>query len=231
MIFPDYLIIELLSLMTVFYFILSSNIMMLLYTAGLYLTFIGLYSMLNDADIYIGFLWVIDLGVGLVFFIFMIHFTSFLQHKSLFNTSARLLIFSITIFIGFLLYFYFFSQAADNLMNRDLAKVWLFHITYLDYYYLLSSYEISELNTLRETYFMLNTFEFFSINFSLFFGLIAAILMYFLIQRIFNYLNYSQISEVKTLDNIQSSFFIRSQNFISQQNMPQVVRIWNKKKK
>lgn len=56
MIFPDYLIIELLSLMTVFYFILSSNIMMLLYTAGLYLTFIGLYSMLNDADIYIGFL-------------------------------------------------------------------------------------------------------------------------------------------------------------------------------
>lgn len=231
MIFPDYLIIELLSLMTVFYFILSSNIMMLLYTAGLYLTFIGLYSMLNDADIYIGFLWVIDLGVGLVFFIFMIHFTSFLQHKSLFNTSARLLIFSITIFIGFLLYFYFFSQAADNLMNRDLAKVWLFHITYLDYYYLLSSYEISELNTLRETYFMLNTFEFFSINFSLFFGLIAAILMYFLIQRIFNYLNYSQISEVKTLDNIKSSFFIRSQNFISQQNMPQVVRIWNKKKK
>lgn len=110
-------------------------------------------------------------------------------------------------------------------MNRDLAKVWLFHITYLDYYYLLSSYEISELNTLRETYFMLNTFEFFSINFSLFFGLIAAILMYFLIQRIFNYLNYSQISEVKTLDNIKSSFFIRSQNFISQQNMPQVVRI------
>ena len=87
------------------------------------------------------------------------------------------------------------------------------------------SYEISELNTLRETYFMLNTFEFFSINFSLFFGLIAAILMYFMIQRIFNYLNYSQISEAKTLDSMQSSFFIRSQNFISQQNMSQVVRI------
>ena len=217
--------------MTVFYFILSSNIMMLLYTAGLYLTFIGLYSMLNDADIYIGFLWVIDLGVGLVFFIFMIHFTSFLQHKSLFNTSARLLVFASAIILGFFLYFYFFTHTADNLMNRDLAKVWLFHITYLDYYYLLSSYEISELNTLRETYFMLNTFEFFSINFSLFFGLIAAILMYFLIQRIFNYLNYSQISEMRTLDSMQSSFFIRSQNFISQQNMSQVVRIWNKKKK
>ena len=87
------------------------------------------------------------------------------------------------------------------------------------------SYEISELNTLRELYFLLNSFEFFSINFSLFFGLIAAIIMYFLIQKIFNYLNYSQIKEAKTLDSVQSSFFIRSQNFISQQNMPQVVRI------
>ena len=56
MLFSDYLIIELLAIMTVFYFIMSSNIMMLLYTAGLYLTFIGLYSMLNDADIYVGFL-------------------------------------------------------------------------------------------------------------------------------------------------------------------------------
>lgn len=205
--------------------------MMLLYTAGLYLTFIGMYSMLNDADIYIGFLWVIDLGVGLVFFIFMIHFTSFLQHKSLFSTSAKLLIFSSIILLTLFLYFYFFSQAADNLMNRDLAKVWIFHLTYLDYYYLLMSYEISELNTLRELYFLLNSFEFFSINFSLFFGLIAAIIMYFLIQKIFNYLNYSQIKEAKTLDSVQSSFFIRSQNFISQQNMPQVVRIWNKKKK
>jgi len=205
--------------------------MMLLYTAGLYLTIIGMYSMLNDADIYIGFLWVIDLGVGLVFFIFMIHFTSFLQHKSLFNTSARLLIFSISIFFGFFAYFYFFTNYADNLLNRDLAKVWIFHITYLDYYHLLMTHEVSDLNTLRETYFTLNTFEFFSINFSLFFGLIAAILMYFLIQRIFNYLNYSQIKEAKTLDSMQSSFFIRSQNFISQQNMPQVVRVWNKKKK
>jgi len=225
MIFPDYFIIELLATLTVFYFIMSSNIMMLLYTAGLYLTFIGVYSMLNDADVYVGFLWVIDLGVGLVFFIFMIHFTSFLQHKSLFNTTARLLIFSSVIIVGFLIYFYFFTNYADNLLNRDLAKVWVFHITYLDYYYLLTSYEVTELNILREAYFMLNTFEFFSVNFGLLFGLVAAILMYFLIQRIFSYLNYSQAKEVKTLDSSQSSFFIRSQSFISQQNMPQVVRV------
>jgi len=140
MILSEHLILEILATMTVFFLITSSNMMMLLYTAGLYLTLIGLYSILNDADIYIGFLWVIDLGVGLVFFIFMIHFTSFLQHKSLFNTSVRLFIFSVSIVLGFLVYFYFFTNYADNLINRDLAKVWVFHLTYLDYYYLLVSY-------------------------------------------------------------------------------------------
>ena len=55
--------------------------MILLYNSGLYLVLIGIYSLLNEADIYIGFLWVIDLGVGLVFFIFMLHFLPFLHQK------------------------------------------------------------------------------------------------------------------------------------------------------
>jgi hypothetical protein len=181
--------------------------------------------LLNDADIYIGFLWVIDLGVGLVFFIFMLHFTSFLQHKSLFNTYNRFLLFTTSLIISFFLFFYFFSQSVDLSMNSDLSKLWVFHLSYVDYYSLLFTNEISELNTLRDSYFVLNTFEFFSINFSLFFGLIAAILMYFIIQRVFNFLNFSQIKDVRTLENLQSTFFIRSQNFINQQNMPQVLRI------
>lgn len=160
----------------------------------------------------------------------MLHFTSFLQHKSLFNTHSRLMLFSISICISFLLFFYFFSNPIDLSMNSDLLKLWIFHLSYVDYYSLLFTNEISELNTLRDSYFVLNTFEFFSINFSLFFGLIAAILMYFIIQRVFNFLNFSQIKEVRTLESLQSTFFIRSQNFISQQNMPQVLRIWNKKR-
>ena len=82
MIFSDFFVIELLLILITTYFILSNNIMILLYNAGLYLIFIGLYSLLNDSDIYIGFLWVIDLGVGLVFFIFMLHFIPFLHQKS-----------------------------------------------------------------------------------------------------------------------------------------------------
>jgi len=63
--------------------------MTLLYSAGLYLILLGFYSMLNEADIYIGFLWVIDLGVGLIFFIFMLHFLPFLHQKTKFNFNNK----------------------------------------------------------------------------------------------------------------------------------------------
>jgi hypothetical protein len=83
---------------------------------------------------------------------------------------------------------------------------------------------------LKESYFVFNSFEFFAVNFSLFFGLIAAILFYFLIQRVFNYINFSQIVDLNSLKSIESTFFIRNQNYTLQQSTPQVVRIWTKKK-
>lgn len=204
--------------------------MLLLYTAGLYLVLIGLYSLLNDADIYIGFLWVIDLGVGLVFFIFMLHFTSFLHHKSQFNTSIKINFLGMIAYLISLLLLYVISYPSDSSCNTDLSKLWFFHLSHIDYYGILHCHEVSELNMLRDSYFTLNTFEFFSINFSLFFGLIAAILMYFMIQKIFNHLNYSQIKDIEILSSADSGFFIRNQNFITQQNTPQVVRIWSKNK-
>jgi hypothetical protein len=87
------------------------------------------------------------------------------------------------------------------------------------------SNEVTDLNTLRDTYFLLNGFEFFVVNFSLFFGLIASILMCFIIHRVFNFLNYSQIKNMDVLRNTDSGFFIRSQNFITQQNTAAAVRV------
>ena len=83
MVFNDTFVLEIIVLISIVSYITSTNLTMLLYTGGLYLIFIGLLSLINDADIYIGFLWVIDLGVGLVFFIFILHFTSFLFQKCL----------------------------------------------------------------------------------------------------------------------------------------------------
>lgn len=231
MVFNDSLIIEILILLSLICYISSTNLMMLLYTAGLFLIFTGVFALINDSDIYIGFLWVIDLGVGLVFFIFILHFTSFLFQKSQFNLTARHFLFTYSGLLFIVLFLYFNSSYADSSTNGDLNKTWLFKLSFIDYFSVLNTSEVTDLNTLRDTYFLLNSFEFFVVNFSLFFGLIASILMTFIIQRIFAFLNFSQIINMDLLSNADSGFFIRSQNFITQQNTTAGVRSWIKEKK
>ena len=201
-----------------------------MYTGGIYLLLLGSFSLINDADIYIGFLWVIDLGVGLVFFIFILHFTSFLFQKSYFNLSLRHFFLIPVIAAVLLLFFYFNSSYSENSTNTNLLKTWFFKVSYLDYYALLHTNEVTDLNTLRDSYFLLNSFEFYLVNFSLLFGLLAAILMCFLIHRIFNFLNYSQIVNYRLVQSSASSFIIRNQNFITQQNTFGTVQQWSRTK-
>ena len=231
MIFHDILIINFLLILTLIFYISNTNIMMLLYTAGIYLILLGILLLVNDADIYTGFLWVIDLGVGLVFFIFILHFTSFLFQKSTLNLSFRHFIFIYLVLFSLAGAAYFYSLPVDSSMYGDLEKTWQFKLSYLDYYNILNSNEVTDLNTLRETYFVLNTFEFYIVNFSLFYGLVASIILCFLVQRVFNFLNYSQIINVEVLKKTQGGFFIRNQNFMTQQNTSATVRAWVKSKK
>ena len=191
---------------------------------------IGTLSLINDADIYIGFLWVIDLGVGLVFFIFILHFTSFLFQKSYFNLSARHFFTLILVSLTTLTVYYFLANPTDNSFNADLLKTWFFKVTYMDYYLIYNSAEVTDLNTLRDTYFCLNGFEFFIVNFSLLFGLLASILICFFIFFFFNYLNYSQIINYRVLHANSSGFIIRNQNFTTQQSMFSGVNQWSKTK-
>ena len=81
------------------------------------------------------------------------------------------------------------------------------------------------MNLLKDSYFLLNSFEFYAINFSLLFGLLAAIILYFIIQRSFNFMNFTQIIYLEILSKVDSGFFIKTQDFIRQQNTPGVVRV------
>lgn len=94
----------------------------------------------------------------------------------------------------------------------------------LNYYLIFFANEVTELNLLRETYFLVCSFIFFIINFSLFYGLVTAILLCFVIHRIFNFLNFSQIKYVKTLTSLNSSFFIRLQDPLLQSNTAPVTK-------
>ena len=190
----------------------------------------GILSLLKDMDILIGFLWVIDLGVGLIFFIFTLHFSSFLHQKSNFSTTSKqFLLLSITILLS-LIYFYFFSRSIDCSSNTDLNKVWFLNITCLNIFSTLINNEASTLLMLKYLYFSCNSFEFFIINYSLFFGLVSSILACFLLKRFYTKILFSQIIESKSIENINSSFFIRNQNFYYQQNVHQSTRVWTKTK-
>ena len=230
MLFNNILVLEILIVISILFYSCNTNLLILLYTGGIYLLLLGSFSLINDADIYIGFLWVIDLGVGLVFFIFILHFTSFLFQKSYFNLSLRHFFLIPVIAAVLLLFFYFNSSYSENSTNTNLLKTWFFKVSYLDYYALLHTNEVTDLNTLRDSYFLLNSFEFYLVNFSLLFGLLAAILMCFLIHRIFNFLNYSQIVNYRLVQSSASSFIIRNQNFITQQNTFGTVQQWSRTK-
>ena len=83
---------------------------------------LGFLMLLDDGDIFIGFLWVIDLGVGLIFFIFILHFSNFLHQKSFFDLSSRYLFLFLFFFIFIFIFFYFISTPNDINLNYQLKK-------------------------------------------------------------------------------------------------------------
>jgi membrane protein insertase Oxa1/YidC/SpoIIIJ len=100
-------ILQILTLLTLLFFVTTINLLSLWYLAGLYLIFLGIWLFLDDCDIFVGFLWVIDLGVGLIFFIFILHYSTFLHHKTTLNKSSRELT-TLSLYITLLAFLYFF---------------------------------------------------------------------------------------------------------------------------
>lgn len=120
MLFNDLIVLEITLLSLVFFYITTINLTTLLYVSGIYLMLVGILCLINDCDIYIGFLWVIDLGVGLIFFIFILHFTSFLFQKPHFLVSLRYFFTFYVFSIFYIILFYFFgfkSSTHNNLLS------------------------------------------------------------------------------------------------------------------
>ena len=223
-------LLQILSVAVLLFFINTVNILTLWYLAGIYLIVLGFLMFFDDGDIFVGFLWVIDLGVGLIFFIFILHFSNFLHQKSFFDLSSRFLSLLPLLLVFSFIFFFFFAAPADINLNYQLKKTWFFFVSWYNYYALYYSYSITDLNLLREVYFYNNSFGFFLVNFMLFYGIFGAINICFLIRRVFVFLNLSQLIDVSVLDDANTLFFIRNQNFIRQQNTSAGARVWLKKK-
>lgn len=221
---------DLIPFITLIFFINTFNILTLWYLAGIYLITIGLYLLMEDADIFIGFLWVIDLGVGLVFFIFILHFSTFLYQKPNLDKSSREISGFLFILITLCNLLYVFSEPTNNSNSTTFEMTWFFYVVWYDYYDLFYTQTVTDLNLLKEIYFYQNSMEFFVINFVLLYGIIASIILCFLIKRIFALLTFSQFKNYKLGKSIQSTFFLRNQNFLKQQGTSSGTRGWLKKK-
>jgi hypothetical protein len=226
MLFDDALLLELILLTTLVVYLTTTNLTTLLFVAGLYLFILGLVLLLNDADLYVGFLWVIDLGVGLVFFLFIVHFTSFLHQKSVLRLTDRHFLLAPTLIATTLVALYASSLGGYQSHYNDLAQSWFFRITHLDYFTVFTTTEVSELGTIRDSYFLLNSFEFFAINFSLFYGLMTSILLCFLTQRIFAFLGSSQVLGYDMWNRLRSGTYLRLQDTQKQVRTASSVRTW-----
>lgn len=197
------------SMMTLIFFLNTYNILTLWYLGGLYLFLLGFWLLTCDGDIFVGFLWVLDLGVGLIFFIFILHYSTFLHQKSFVDKSSReLLFFLLGIFFLFF-YYIFFLQPIDTSYTKGFAKTWFFYISWYDYYDFFSSHIVIDLNLLHEIYFFNNSFEFFLINFFLLYGIIASILLIFLTKKVFIIMSYSQFKKLLFSHKIKFNFFYK----------------------
>ena len=228
--FSDIFLLQNLTFLTLFFFISTFNILSLWYLAGIYLVLLGVWLFLDDGDIFIGFLWVIDLGVGLIFFIFILHYSTFTQQKANLDKSGREITLFFLTFLVLGILFYFWSQPTDLSFTSGFNKTWFFFLTWYNYYDFSFAQSVTDLNLLREIYFYNNSFEFFLINFVLFYGIVSSILLSFLIKRIFAFSNFSQFFNYRMLSHINATYFIRNQDFLKQQATSTGTRVWLKKK-
>ena len=201
------------------------------YLAGIYLTLLGWWLLLDDADIWVGFLWVIDLGVGLIFFIFILHYSTFLHQKPTLDKTSQTFSFTVAFTAALISIFLLTAAPTSAAFEYKFTKIWFFTISWYDYYDFFFSPTVTDLNFMHEIYFTSNSFEFFLINFFLLYGILASVITSFLVKRIFSFLNYSQFVSEHFLTKTNSTYFVRTQDYLKQQNTSAGARVWLKKKK
>ncbi len=118
----ELLILQTLILITLFFFLTVVNILSLWYLAGIYLVALGFLFYLDDGDIFIGFLWVIDLGVGLIFFIFILHFSAFLYQKAVIELTSKVFVMILFFLLFVLLFLITIINPVDTNFNYQLQK-------------------------------------------------------------------------------------------------------------
>lgn len=195
--------------------LLSANMLLIL----------GCIGLISQLGIFIGFLWVIDLGVGLIFLLFLSHLTVMGETRlEAIAQKQRKILYSICV-LPLLLILTTLSSLNTNGSNSSLPY---YNMSWVDYHLLLMDREITQLNLLREIFFYNNSWEFIIVNYLVLVGLMGMVIFNFTISDLYrrSLLRYLLVGK-KSLSSI-TPLFIRDQNFINQQQTSSSVRLWSK---
>lgn len=218
-------LLQLTLLIVVFYLFLAISPLTLWMLSALFLVTIGLIGLSLNLNILIGFLWVIDLGVGLIFLVFVSNLVVFGETKLTPPSQQSFKALSMLTILGALVYLSpsfkpeFPLSQAINPSNSS---------SHLNYYLLFSDKEISQLNLLREIFFYNNAWEFILINYLVLSGLIGMVVFNFSITTSHRQQTLSHLALNIPLNSAIAPLFIRDQNFVTQQQTSHSVRLWEK---
>ena len=219
----DVFLSQTITLILCFSFIYVLNTFVIWYLILSIICLISMILFLDNFDIFVGFLLLIDLGVILIFLVFVFHFVNFLDNTNLIKRYPTLYV-SILLLSILLSIMFIFSN------NSTYGYSFSFFITWYDYFLLNLHYFKTDLNLLKEVYFYNNSFEFIVINLFIIYGLVLAIITFFLIKKmnlkkiLYFFKSYSKL-------NLKTSYlFIRNQNIIAQQDEGSVLKIIRRNK-
>ena len=223
MFFNENLLLQVVIVFILFLFKKTTNPLVFIYLSGFYLFSISFLILSTLSTVFIGFLWVIDLGLGIIAILAVLILTKLFYFKAYKHHLS---------FIYFLLCccVYIFFMVKFNVINDYILSIhYPFLIYFINYYLNFQIYNFSELHLIRYIYFYNNISEFSIINMFLFYAICFVLSFFFNFFWFKQILRRETIQKKKLFNNTLNTNFMRTQNFTTQLTTSTGLFFWKKK--
>ena len=192
----------------------AQSLLTTLYIFIAYIILSGYYLLYINADLFSGFLWIIDFNLLFIFLLFGIYFLNIFKNNKIYVYNY-LLPFKFIYLIFFIL-----CTKSILILNTSLTSVnvtWL--ISYVNYYILYIDNIKTNIILLYFTYFKINIDLFLVINFILFFSIILSIYLFLNINRL-------KLNIIYTYYNKKYIIFQKYQNINTQKYKSNIINFF-----
>ena len=188
----------------------------------LYLVSICLYYFsISSYDIFIFFLWIVELTLSLIFLFLMFYIFNYIIQ---FN--KNIYIYNIFFSSFFIINFFFFFKTGLSFLN--FFEIWGFFTSWYNYYDIYHFSKNIELFQIYEIYFHYNSFEFLVLNYIIFIAILVCIFFFSFLKKFKTMTTFNNFFFNITKYKLKSTFYFRYQKYWKQSYKLPVVKIWTK---